>query len=152
MASSIPAHMRQPMTAREWTFVRLLLSQADERAAWGVYQGWYPRHSCASPVSRGLVAQGMAGRTLTPPQLTLIAIHVQAGAAISGVDLLPAALDFWFGDERDALDLALHTWNGDPENHEPGHFCGLASSWMGYYADKLLLAAGQHSTDVREGA
>lgn len=48
-------------------------------------------------------------------------------------------------DTRAALDLAEHTWNGDPEEHDPedDHRIGYDSSLMVFLGDILEKAAGE---------
>jgi hypothetical protein len=141
VAGVIPDHMREPMMLGEWQFVQLLLSQADDAASWWELRtGQAVNPTVSTPHTRRLVARGAHGQLLSKPQLTLIGVQLRLGARYCGHDLNPEAFHFWeAGDERDALNYALDVWNGEPEAFLPGHMCGLASTWMHYYADKLLL-------------
>lgn len=45
--------------------------------------------------------------------------------------------------DKDALQLAYHVWNGDPEDYSPGRFFEQDWIWMNYFADVLRQEADQ---------
>lgn len=49
--------------------------------------------------------------------------------------------DSWTQDECDEFTLAMQTWNGDPENHEPGRRMTMDWFVMSYLAAMLKKAS-----------
>jgi hypothetical protein len=43
----------------------------------------------------------------------------------------------------DEMDLELHKWNGDPEEHQPGSPCNADFCWMNFMAERLRAKADE---------
>ncbi len=78
--------------------------------------------------------------TITPTMMHIIADLLDvAGERFDDDYERPGYLT---NEEADALDLAAHTWNGDPEQHVPGEPWYSGSTLMHMFADALRAASG----------
>lgn len=139
-----PAHLITPMTTTEWRLVQLLLAQGDERANWPSRATRPTGKRITTDATRTAVDYLAKGGDIAPtdPVLGEMVSHLAAARrTIAGCiveDLDSAAYALFTPDEWDVMDLARHTWNGDPEEHEPGYPCLQGSAWCWYYHEKLI--------------